>query len=183
MPTEQSVTVAEFIEDISQKSEVETKSIIIKNIPMQRNTSTINGNVISTIIYNDIFHSIIVKHKTDEGFNAYVFYNNDASIEDMNKNYNDILDLEKYDEGYLCIHEQSVDYQNDYLNDIIERAYAIIRNEPMSDTVPVFFNLDDDLYETLHVMADEQDITINDLVQKVIAEELEKLINNGKDVT
>ena len=182
MPTEQSVTVTEFIEDISQQSEVETKSIIIDNIQMQRNTTTINGSIISTITYDDTFHSIIVKHKTDNGFNAYVFYNNNASIKDLYKNYNDIIDLENYEEGYLNIHEQSVDYQNDYLNDVIERAYAIIRNEPVSDTVPIFLNLDDDLYEALVTMANEEDITLNELVQKVITEELEKSINELKGV-
>lgn len=175
MTTPQLTTVSEFIDDMFSQNDVHTKEITINDTIMLRYTVNFNDHTVSTIINNNEFHSIIVKRKNNDTYDSYVFYDKNAKIEDLYKNYEDILDIKNYTEGHLCIHEQSDKYQNDYLNDIIERVYILYRNETFPDTVPVFFDLDDDTYNSILEMANERGIEPQELMTKIVVNMFETL--------
>jgi hypothetical protein len=183
MSTQPLTTVTEFIDDMFSHGDVETIPMSIGGNPMLHYTVNYNGHTISTIVNEDDFHSIVVKRKNNDTYDAYVFYDKNATITDLYKEYNDILDVENYTEGNLCIHDQSDNFQIDYMNDIIERAYILYRNETFPDTVPVFFDIDDDLYEYVIEMASERGVTIDQLINEIVIAEIEKLTEKESALT
>ena len=178
--TEPLLTPQELCDDMNDASEVFTKTVNVTIHDIQKDMAMfytfVNKGMVAFVTDFIDIHSIVVKYDK----NAYAYYDKTATIIDLYNVYKDLIDLENYTEGYLSIHEQNDKFQNDYMNDLIERAQKLLRNEDFPDTVPIFFDMDDETYETLLKMANEQNVTVDELVQKVVIDEINKIMEENK---
>lgn len=66
--------------------------------------------------------------------------------------------------------------------DIMEKTKSIVNNEPYSARVSVPLELDDDEIFKLMTLAHEQDITLNQLVENILKEVIEKEKNENRTI-
>jgi methionine salvage enolase-phosphatase E1 len=151
------------------------RQISLQNIDMSQHTVYFDGHIVSSITYDDKFHSIVVKRQNGNRYDSYVFYDKNAKIEDLYQAYLHVLDMKNYKEGFLCIHEQSDTHQTDYMNDIIHRVNVLYRNETFYEDVPIILDLDDDMFEWIKTISDERNMTIDEFITETILSEIKKL--------
>lgn len=170
-PSTPLVTVCEFLEDLYGIGNVADIDVKVLNVDEEiiQYTKYINNNVVSVILQNEKFLSILVKHSN----NFYIFIDNSIDEDAAHTYYLEIVDIKNYKDGYVCIHEQHQTYNVDYMNDMIERSYAIIKNEDFPDTIPIFFDLDQEDYNYLNKLATESGKTFDDLVKQIIIDQIE----------
>jgi hypothetical protein len=171
------VTVSEFLEDLYSIDDVANIDVKVLNVDEEiiQYTKNYNNNVISVVIQNEKFLSILTKN--DKNF--YIFCDIDMNVDMMYEIYLDICDIKTYKDGYICIHEQTEKYQVDYMNDMIQRSYAIMKNEDFPDTVPIFFDLDEEEYNYINKLATETGQTFDDFVMQMIVEHIEHIEQEG----
>lgn len=111
-----------------------------------------------------------------------VDYNKELAYKWINPLYYDEYKAESIKRGFK--HDMAMEnveyFEVHLLEDIIEKITALCNNEEYNADILVPFDIPDDLYDDLVKMADEQQITINELIKKAIMASITKYENSDE---
>ncbi len=131
--------------------------------------------------------SIVFDTVTQEVFQATAYdYTSDRAYRITNPRYKELYFAECANRNITdCAWEDDdgvpVKYVDlEVVEDFIEKATAIVEGEDYDTRVQIPLNLEKDMLHELMLVAHQNDMTLNELVEGIIREEVERLENDGR---